>query len=50
MEAAAHDPAFARKTGVPQTVAREFVEADQGKHFPGKKKPSRLAVTMAKSR
>ena len=28
MAAAAHDPAFARKVGVPQTVAREFNRAD----------------------
>lgn len=31
MRAAAHDPAFARKVGVPQHVAREFVRADQAK-------------------
>lgn len=29
MRAAAHDPAFAKKVGIPQTVAREFVAADQ---------------------
>lgn len=29
MRAAAHDPAFARKVGIPQFVAREFVEADK---------------------
>lgn len=28
MAAAAHDPAFAKKAGVPQSVAREFNEAD----------------------
>lgn len=31
MEAAAHDPAFARKVGVPQSVGRDFVNADKGK-------------------
>jgi len=31
MRAAAHDPAFARKVGIPQSVAREFVAADQAK-------------------
>lgn len=29
MAAAAHDPAFAKKVGIPQTVAREFFNADQ---------------------
>ena len=31
MEAAAHDRAFAKKAGVPQKVAREFVKADEKK-------------------
>ncbi len=30
MAAAAHDPAFAKKVGVPQTVASEFNRADTG--------------------
>ena len=29
MAAAAHDPAFAKKVGIPQSVAREFNRADQ---------------------
>ncbi len=29
MRAAAHDKEFAKKTGVPQKVAREFVDADK---------------------
>lgn len=33
MEAAAHNSSFARKMGIPQPVAREFVAADVGKHF-----------------
>lgn len=50
MRAAAHNPAFAKKTGVPTKVAKEFVKADtfKGKEsekeeaaekrmFPGKK-------------
>ena len=28
MEAAAHNPAFAKKAGIPQKVAKEFVAAD----------------------
>lgn len=31
MEAAAHDPAVAKKRGVAQAVAREFVAADKRK-------------------
>jgi hypothetical protein len=31
MRAAAHDPKIAKKTGVPQSVAKDFVAADKGK-------------------
>jgi hypothetical protein len=31
MAAAAHDPAFARKVGIPVKVAREFNQADKAK-------------------
>jgi len=31
MRAAAHNPAFARKVGIPQGVAREFEAADNAK-------------------
>lgn len=31
MAAAAHDPTFAAKAGVPQSVAREFNDADRGR-------------------
>lgn len=31
MAAAAHNPAFAKKVGVPQGVAREFNAADQAR-------------------
>ncbi len=30
MAAAAHDPAFAKKVGVPQSVAQDFNKADAG--------------------
>ena len=33
MAAAAHNPAFAKKVGVPQSVAKEFNQADKGKKF-----------------
>jgi hypothetical protein len=31
MQAAAHNPAFAKKVGIPPKVAKEFVSADKGK-------------------
>lgn len=31
MDAAAHNPKFAKKAGVPQKVAKEFVSADKAK-------------------
>jgi hypothetical protein len=31
MRAAAHSPEFAKRVGVPVSVAKEFVRADQGK-------------------
>lgn len=36
MRAAAHDREFARKSGVPQSVAKEYVKADKGKPAPKK--------------
>ena len=33
MEAVAHSPSFAKKVGVPQSVGKEFAEADKGKKF-----------------
>ena len=38
MAAAAHDPEFAKKVGVPQSVAKEFNEADTGKPAPKKER------------
>ena len=35
MAAAAHNPAFAKKVGVPVSVAKEFNKADKGKKFKG---------------
>ena len=31
MAAAAHDPKFAKRMGIPQNVARDFNQADKGK-------------------
>ena len=35
MAAAAHNPEFAKKVGIPVKVAKEFVVADKGKKFSG---------------
>ena len=31
MAAAAHDPTFAKRAGIPQSVAQEYNQADKGK-------------------
>ena len=33
MEAVAHNPAFAKKVGIPRSVGEDFVKADKGKKF-----------------
>lgn len=33
MEMAAHDPKAAKRTGVPQSVAKEYVKADKAKRL-----------------
>ncbi len=33
MEAVAHNPSFAKKVGVPQSVGQDFSNADKGKSF-----------------
>ena len=35
MAAIAHSPAFAKKVGVPQSVGKDFNQADKGKKFKG---------------
>lgn len=35
MAAAAHNPAFAKKVGIPAKVAKDFNQADKGKKFVG---------------
>ncbi len=39
MAAAAHDPAFAKKVGVPAKVAKEFNKADKGGKLLRAKRP-----------
>ena len=43
MEAVAHNPAFAKKVGVPQSVGKDFSTADKGKTF---KKGDDMATKM----
>lgn len=38
MEMVAHNPAAAKQVGVPQSVGRDFVMADQGRKFAPKAK------------
>jgi hypothetical protein len=35
MAAVAHNPAFAKKVGIPQKVGKEFAKADEGKKLKG---------------
>ena len=35
MAAVANNPKFAKETGVPQSVGREFMKADEGRSFSG---------------
>jgi hypothetical protein len=39
MQAVAHDPKFAAKAGVPQSVGQDFAAADEAEKNPNKKKP-----------
>jgi len=48
MAAVAKNPAFAKKTGVPQSVGKEFLTADKGKKF--KKGGSMKHSDMAKDK
>ena len=41
MAAVAHNPAFAKKAGVPVSVAKEFVAADKGKPVAKAKAPAK---------
>jgi hypothetical protein len=56
MEAVAHNPAFAKKAGVPQSVGKEFSNADKGKTFKRggematKMDPKMMAMMAAKKR
>lgn len=43
MAAVAHDPAFAKKVGIKQSVGKEFARADKGKTF---KLGGRMPISM----
>ena len=45
MAAVAHNPAFAKKAGVPQSVGKDFSNADKGKSF---KRGGDMATKMGK--
>jgi hypothetical protein len=55
MEAVAHNPSFAKKVGVPQSVGKEFSNADKGKTFKrggemASKMDPKMMAMMAKKR
>ena len=56
MEAIAHNPGFAKKVGVPQSVGKDFSNADKGKSFSKggdmatKMDPRMMAMMAAKAR
>ncbi|HET6485070.1 MAG TPA: hypothetical protein VFH83_01545 [Spirochaetia bacterium] len=51
MEMVAHDPKAAKRVGVPQSVGKDFAEADKGKKFSSKhmanavRKPQKESAT-----
>jgi hypothetical protein len=47
MEAVAHDPGFAKKAGIPQSVGKDFAEADKAA---GKFKKRKTLYDHPKSR
>ena len=51
MAAIAHNPAFAKKVGIPQSVGKDFDEADKGKKFGsgGKTRPDVQKVNKPKT-
>ena len=47
MAAVANNPAFAKKTGVPQSVGQEFMKADKGKKFGSGSRSDRQVINRA---
>lgn len=50
MRAVAHNPAFAKKVGIPVSVAQEFSEADKGKKFGLGGRTDRQKINKPKTR
>lgn len=48
-DAAAHNPAFAKKVGVPLETAKEFSKESKGMTFGGKGRPDRQGVAKPKT-
>ena len=46
MRAAMHDPEFAKKVGIPQSVAEDFVRADEMKKKMGPKMTKKMKGMM----
>jgi hypothetical protein len=49
MDAAAHNPAFAKKAGIPTDVAKEFSSASKGQKFDQGMRPDRQGVNKPKT-
>jgi len=49
MAAIAHNPAFAKKVGIPQSVGKNFNEADKGKKFGSGSRAAVQAVNKSKT-
>ena len=49
MAAIAHNPAFAKKVGIPQSVGKDFNEADKGKKFGSGSRAAVQAVNKSKT-
>jgi hypothetical protein len=49
MDAAAHNPAFAKEVGIPVGVAKEFSKASKGKRFGGGSRPDLQKVGSPKT-
>ena len=49
MDAAAHNPRFAKEAGIPQGVAQDFSSASKGQHFSQEQRPDRQTVNQPKT-
>jgi hypothetical protein len=49
MAAVAHNPAFAKKVGIPQSVGSDFAQADKGKKFSSGGRADRQVVNKKKT-